>query len=214
MTTCWSILEIAPTHNLEEISKARRSLIRRWHPDTNADPSQKDAYTLRCAQINVAYDEAVRLAGIRERILRVAPFQGMDVESELRRSSHHSFRSEGFLKLASPLAGLLFAIYFLTFRVSFTATILVIGFASGALFAAAIDWFAYRYAVKPTLRFIELENHPFFPWAILEIINVATVGIAFPDSFLVFQSGILLAIPIWRVWRWARGKRRATAFAA
>src|SRR5262245_8534421 len=123
MANCWAILQIEPTHNVEEISRARRSLIRKWHPDTVGDPSQKEAYTVRCAQINVAYDEAVRLAGIRERILRVDPFQGMDIGGELRRSSHSSFRSAGLLKLASPLLGFMFAFYFLAFRVTFPATI-------------------------------------------------------------------------------------------
>jgi hypothetical protein len=206
MTNCWSILEIEPTHNIEEISKARRSLVRKWHPDTTGDSSQKDTYTVRCAEINAAFDEAVRLAEIRERALRFDP-------AELRRSSRHSFRSEGRLKIASPLLGLLFATYFLTFRLSFPATIVIIVLASGAVFAAVLDWFAYRYAVKPALRVVEIEKHPFLPWAILEMINVAAVGIVFPDSSLLFQSGILLAIPIWRGWRWARGRRHTTAYA-
>ena len=57
MTSCWTTLEIQPTNDVDVISKARRLLIKRWHPDTVPNPVQKNVYTVRCARRNVAHDE-------------------------------------------------------------------------------------------------------------------------------------------------------------
>jgi hypothetical protein len=189
--------------------------MRKWHPDTVEDAATKQQYTLHCAEINVAHDDAVRIAEIRERIRRADPFQGKDIGAELRRGTpRHSIRSAGVFKLASPIVGLLFAVYFLSFRISFPVTIMFIVFAAGAFLAAIMDWLAYRYAVKPALRFLGFENHPFFPWAILELVNLAVVGLIVPDSLLLFQAGLILALPVWRAWRWTRGTSRKAAYVA
>jgi hypothetical protein len=70
MTNCWAVLAISPTNDIDAISKARRALIRRWHPDRVSGSVQKHFYTARCARINVAHDEAVKLASMARKTPR------------------------------------------------------------------------------------------------------------------------------------------------
>ena len=58
MNTCWQILQIEPTTDLDAIKDARRALIKNWHPDIVPDADRKREYTARCAEINVAFDRA------------------------------------------------------------------------------------------------------------------------------------------------------------
>jgi hypothetical protein len=62
MKTCWDVLGIKKTGDLPAIQRARRSLIKQWHPDVVSGAEDKQAWTDRCAEINSAFDEAVRAA--------------------------------------------------------------------------------------------------------------------------------------------------------
>ena len=62
MNSCWEVLQIRPTNDVEHIKNARRSLIKNWHPDTVAGSEEKRTYTARCAEINVAFDRAIAFA--------------------------------------------------------------------------------------------------------------------------------------------------------
>ena len=64
MNSCWEILQIKPTNDVEQIKGARRSLIKNWHPDTVAGSEEKRIYTARCAEINVACDQAITFANV------------------------------------------------------------------------------------------------------------------------------------------------------
>ena len=62
---CWKILEIEPTDDHEEIRRARRTLMKKWHPDTVQSPEKKRKYTIRCAEINSASDQALKFADMQ-----------------------------------------------------------------------------------------------------------------------------------------------------
>jgi hypothetical protein len=132
LTRCWAILEIPPTNDVEEIRKARRSLIRKWHPDTVEDPAQKGEYTIRCAEINAAHDDAVHIASTTGRVYEMAsgsaaPF---DTGAFRTRSRGPRFRS-GSVRLISPVAAFLSVFYLLAFRVTFPLTVLAIFLVQG-----------------------------------------------------------------------------------
>jgi hypothetical protein len=59
---CWKILNIPPTHDIETIKKAYRKLVKIYHPDKANTPEKVRKNTLKCAEINLAYEEALRQA--------------------------------------------------------------------------------------------------------------------------------------------------------
>jgi preprotein translocase subunit Sec63 len=67
MKSCWELLQITPTNDVEVIKRARRLLIRKWHPDLVASAEEKRNHTARCAEINAAYEQAVRFAKVWNR---------------------------------------------------------------------------------------------------------------------------------------------------
>jgi hypothetical protein len=85
---CWDVLGIAPTSDLKVIKEARRALIRTWHPDIVSSPEDQSRHTARAAEINAAYDDAVKYAGIRARLLAQ-----IDDERKKRRSTPDHFWS-------------------------------------------------------------------------------------------------------------------------
>jgi hypothetical protein len=212
VNSCWAILEIQPTGDIQEISRVRRSLIRQWHPDTVEDPAKKEEYTIRCATINAAYDEAVKIAEIRERVMRAStasPLSDVDVAAALRKDRPRRFHSDTAIKLFSPISAAIFFVYFLMFRVTFPATAMAIVFFAGAILAAGLDLIVYRYGVHPLLTFFGKQDRAVLPWALLELVNVGVLRRWIGDADLLFQAGMLLAIPIWRTWRWAQALRRS-----
>jgi hypothetical protein len=202
MTNCWAILEIAPTHDFDEISKARRALMRKWHPDTVRDPARQNEYTIRCATINAAYDEAVKIAEIRERIFRPsAPPIDFDA-FELRHSAGFGSRpyTEATYKLVSR--GLfVVVIFFLGFRIFLPILFVAIVFGAGLVMAAMIDLIVYRYAVRPFVNFLGFQQPTIAPWILLELANVVAMASWFRGTNELFQAGMLLAIPLWRLKR-------------
>jgi hypothetical protein len=204
MPNCWAILEIPPTYDVEEISRVRRALIRKWHPDTVASPEQQSEYTARCAAINAAYDEAVQIVAVRERVLKTS---FANIDAELRRSNREraAFSSSLALRAVPSLAAWLSVIYLLGFRYTFPATAIVFLFLAGVFIAAAADLLVYRLAVRPLLSFLGCQRSPILPWALLELANLLVLSFWFPDSERLLQAGLILAIPLWRSWRWVRG---------
>jgi hypothetical protein len=76
MKDCWHILGIQPTADVSIIRKSYLNLIKKYHPDTVYTPEKKRKYTIRCAEINVAYEEAIKKA----RLMADRPF---DVSSAI-----------------------------------------------------------------------------------------------------------------------------------
>ena len=59
MKDCWKILGISKTSDRLAIRKAYRDRIKRWHPDTVRSPEMIRHYTIKCAEINDAYRQAL-----------------------------------------------------------------------------------------------------------------------------------------------------------
>lgn len=59
---CWAILDIPRTENTVLIKKAYRELIKKYHPDTVRAPEKIRKYTIKCAEIILAYKEALEYA--------------------------------------------------------------------------------------------------------------------------------------------------------
>lgn len=62
MKNCWETLGIEETCDIEEIKKAYRELIKRYHPDTVQSTEKKRSYTDKVVKINNAYNEALEYA--------------------------------------------------------------------------------------------------------------------------------------------------------
>ena len=62
MQDCWKILGLYHTSDVVLIKKVYRELLKTYHPDKVQTEQEKHAYTIKCAQINTAYKEAVRQA--------------------------------------------------------------------------------------------------------------------------------------------------------
>ena len=62
MKNCWEQLGLQQTTDVAEIKKAYRALVKRYHPDTVHTPEKKRKFTVRCAQINDAYNQALKEA--------------------------------------------------------------------------------------------------------------------------------------------------------
>lgn len=55
---CWKTLEITKTSNKEIIKSAYRTLVKKYHPDLAKTPEKVRTNTIKCAQLNLAYQEA------------------------------------------------------------------------------------------------------------------------------------------------------------
>lgn len=62
MQDCWKILGLYHTSDVVLIKKVYRELLKTNHPDKVQSEQEKQVYTIKCAQINMAYKEAVRQA--------------------------------------------------------------------------------------------------------------------------------------------------------
>jgi hypothetical protein len=218
LTRCWAILEIPPTHDVEEIRKARRSLMRKWHPDTVEDPAQKEEYTIRCAEINAAHDEAVRIAETTGRVY--GPGSGTNSgsgvpfdTSAFRAASRETRFRSGSLHLISPLAAFFSVMYLMAFPFTFPLTVLAVIFGAGLVVAAIVDLILYRYLVRPVLSLLSLEKSSVLPWAMLALANFGLNYLLQPREFLL-QAGIILAIPLWCLRRWTKTQRLRRSEAA
>ena len=66
MTTPFEELGLRAWANPEEIRAAYRTLVKQCHPDTVQDPAEKEAAQQRMIRLNLAYEEALRLATPRQ----------------------------------------------------------------------------------------------------------------------------------------------------
>lgn len=55
---CWKTLGINKTSNKEIIKSAYRTLVKKYHPDLAKTPEKVRTNTIKCAQLNLAYQEA------------------------------------------------------------------------------------------------------------------------------------------------------------
>ena len=66
MSSPFEVLGLRAWAEPEEIRSAYRSLVKQCHPDMVQDPKQKQARQERMIQLNLAYEEALRLASPRQ----------------------------------------------------------------------------------------------------------------------------------------------------
>jgi hypothetical protein len=59
---CYKILKISRTGNKELIKTAYRNLVKKYHPDIARTPEKVRINTIKCTEINWAYEEALLLA--------------------------------------------------------------------------------------------------------------------------------------------------------
>jgi hypothetical protein len=177
MGNCWEVLGISPTNDVEAIKKAYRALIKQWHPDTvNSD--EREEYTNRSAEINVAYDDAIRLA---------EGWAGSPGETSF--PSHRVYRYDFRLSSSTFLTtGIALAV------LAFAAIILLgplIDFLSGYIVALLGNVFV-RVIARRGVR-VERE-------AVLNLIifafDAALISTVFADWSFPFKLGVMMAIPI------------------
>lgn len=199
--TCWDVLQIQPTIDVEAIKSARRTLMKSWHPDVAGVAEEKAAYNARCAQINAAYDDAVRFA----KAWRPPTRRDADPSEKKNPSTHSYIQRRPF---ASGQAILLSFIFFFVFasRAGFRLFVLMSFFAAALAFVTALDWFLFRFAIQPVLSSAPDPFHTTGAWLMLAVTNIAVLSFGLAEiSFLLFGfigGGIFdvtvgVALPLW-----------------
>lgn len=67
MISPFQTLGVPPWADPEEIRSAYRVLVKQWHPDMMQDPADRQRAQQRMVEINLAYEEALRMSAPRRR---------------------------------------------------------------------------------------------------------------------------------------------------
>ena len=67
MISPFQTLGVPPWADPEEIRSAYRVLVKQWHPDMMQDPAARQRAQQRMVEINLAYEEALRMSAPRRR---------------------------------------------------------------------------------------------------------------------------------------------------
>ena len=73
MNNPFEVLGLKGLATPDEIRSAYRTLARKCHPDMITDPAEKEAAQTRMVALNLAYEEALRLASPRTGVNTVTP---------------------------------------------------------------------------------------------------------------------------------------------
>jgi preprotein translocase subunit Sec63 len=73
MNNPFEVLGLKGWADQDEIRAAYRTLVKQCHPDMIRDPSEKEAAQTRMVALNLAYEEALRLASPRPHSSSVTP---------------------------------------------------------------------------------------------------------------------------------------------
>jgi hypothetical protein len=212
MKTCWNVLGIESTGDLQAIQRARRSLIRQWHPDAVANPEEKRVRTARCAEINCAFDEAARLAKMLHPVGNSPKSVEVPVATEIYQPIFH-ITLGGIPRNQCLLAmGLVLLFTFQSFIYLFVAlaalTVLVI---STALMGV-VDILFVTVVVKPVLSLFSLlgttirKHEKTIIWLSLLLLNIVIVtlwpsraGLALFGTMVgwILRAGSACGIPAW-----------------
>jgi hypothetical protein len=213
MKNCWGLLQMQPTNDVEAIKRARRLLIREWHPDIATGAEDKQRRALRCSEINAACDEAVRLANGWKR----TPADPV-ISREAAIPRHHITRTSFTVNLFSWLfaIGILLCILFARFIFGFL--FFFMPFLVGASLIGFIDLLLFRLVIKRLLlrsirRTSVGEYQDTLAWFLLFFANIvilrfwlSQVGDRLFGEVLgpVFTLGIVIVVPLWRLMRWSK----------
>ena len=202
MNTCWQILEIEPTTNLDAIKDARRTLIKHWHPDTVKDATLKLEYTTRCAAINAAFDEASGFAKAWTPV--IAPSPG--ASENRRRRPRSGGPLTDFAIRGSYIVTMGFSIMFLSVmsRPARRAMGFLIPFALCIFIAGFVNSMLLKYALRPRLS--GLKGSKTAAWIVLSAANIIVLAAGLSDvggqlfgtlGGAVFDAAVGLVIPVY-----------------
>jgi hypothetical protein len=206
MKNCWGVLQMQPTNDVDAIKRARRSLIKEWHPDIAVSAEDKQRRTSRCSEINAACDEAVRLANGWKR----TPADP-DADRETTIPTHRIVRTSFAVKHFSLLFVLGLVLFIVALRVMFPAVVVLITFLIGVGLIGFIDLLLFWLLIKPLLSKIGLQQIP--AWFLLLLANIlisrlwlSQIGDRLFGEVLgpAFSLGIVVAVPLWRLMRWCK----------
>jgi hypothetical protein len=219
MKTCWNVLGIEKTGDLPAIQRARRSLIKQWHPDVVPSAEEKQARTSRCAEINSAFDEAVRAAKMFN---PVATSQKSPAEPLANGSDQPVFhitlggipRNQCLIAMALVL---LFT--FQSFIYLFVAIAALTVLVGSIAVVGIVDILFVTIVVKPALSLVSLlgstirKHEKTIIWLSLLILNVAVVrqwpasaGLALFGTMVgwVLRAGSAFGIPAGLLFVWRK----------
>ena len=186
MKNCWDVLGVTPTSDVESIKSAWRALIKTWHPDLVKDSKREEEYTAKCAEINDAYADAIRLAGIRARVER----QTHHERNRMSRRSHQG--SDAIrLRLYTWIAAVFILLVILSRIVSPRYLIPAI---SGFCVMGALNSILYAVLVRLT------NWNEKTVWTVLFLVNILVVQLLAADP--LFTIGAFLALPLWLLFKW------------
>ena len=207
MNTCWQILQIEPTTDLEVIKDARRALIKNWHPDIVSDADRKRVYTAKCAEINVAFDQASAFA----KAWKPAPADTVHAERKRRRHRSGGPLTDSAIRV-SYIVMIVFSCFWISLMSRPTRHLmgLVMGFVLPFAFCLGtthfVDSLLLAYALKPLLNGIaDPKMNRLAAWMLLSLFNIFVLaaglssigGMVFGTiGGAVFDLSVGLVIPI------------------
>lgn len=181
MKTCWDVLGIEKTGDLPAIQRARRSLIKQWHPDVVPNADEKQVRTVRCAEINSAFDEATRAAKMFRPVSPSPKTSGQPAPIGADLPVFHVTLG-GIPRNQCLIAmGLVLLFTFQTFIYLFVAIAAVTVLAASIAVVGLVDILFVAVVVKPVLSGISLlgttirKHEKTIIWLSLLVLNVAVV---------------------------------------
>jgi hypothetical protein len=137
---CWDVLGIPPTSDLKVIKEARRVLVRTWHPDVVSSLEDQSRHTARTAEINAAYDDAVKFAKIRARLLA-------ENETVKGTSPSYDFSSFSSNRMAEFVCAIVFFVALIFLK--YVPVIILMGV--GLVLAAGVNSVLYFLLCRPLI---------------------------------------------------------------
>ena len=208
----WKILGIKPTSDKEMIKSAYRMLVKKYHPDLAKTPEKVRTNTIKCAQINLAYQEALLQA---DQIKNIdTPFEDINSNQPYKKENIiiRIFRIIGVIVVAGLLWGLIETVTSTVVRLSKTNEI------ANVIFGVPIQTFGFALISSAIslsnaivaliildvllVKFIPREYFNKLFWAIVVILNTLFAIYELIPFKLVNDENINtnLFILIWNVW--------------
>ena len=221
MNNCWVTLNIERTNDLEVIKRARRSLIKRWHPDTVTSAEEQPNHTIRCMEINAAFDKALRIANHSKGIApnRIRKDNENDQNWNFPNAKFRSSALDTFdgyqcaiLVVVLVLLSTIRTFLFLFLSLAFFAAVL-----AGALSIGLVDLLLFKLVVHPVLSTISLlwtateRQKRKLAWSLLLLFNIFIMHLGIPGvgtsafgTLLggIFSASVACAVPAWLWRRW------------
>jgi len=202
--SCWDVLGIQRTNDIEVIKRARRRLMKRWHPDRVRSPQLKVQNNHRSAEINAAYDEAIRLAPTVD----LSPFIPRAHQSPpiVFRRFAFTFATDRVVWFIAGAA----ALYMLGLNF-FIFAIFIVGLLAIGLVDLILNYFVIKPMLARTSWKGSVKSKRNVGWLILLACNVGIQQLSSYDrqhsgiEIETLNVAIVLAVPLWLLLTWFRG---------